>query len=819
MGSYRRTIAAAIATILTSVALYPVFTGSLWFWAGAGSTVIVALAGTLTRLRRLPLVICLAGGVLALALYLNAVFEARSSLVWVIPTPTSLRHLWDLGGIGFNESARYAPPVPELSGMVLLAAAGIGLCALFTDLIAVRLNSAAFAGVPLLLVFTEPFTLSVSRGWVGTTAVFCLAATGYLAMLSTEGRERIREWEQRRPSPAVAPDTRALAAAGRRVGITSVLVALCVPMLLPGLHVTRLFGSGSPGIGGTPGTGGVGFPSPQTQLSTELHESKAVPVLQYTSTDQTPGYLQVYVLSNLTTSGWQLSEPESLVSASPQLPVAPGLSQTATKLPVTTDVTVAKSVAQDELLALPAPYPAVRVHSPQGSLQADPSTLMVLDVGAQLGGLRYSVTSFDVDADASALATAPAPPADIRKDLEVPASYDSLRSLAQSITANATTPYAKAIALQNWLAGGDFVYTLNAPTITNASGLTSFLETTHSGYCQQFSFAMAALARLVGIPSQVAYGFTQGTSEKNGTWLVTTHDAHAWPELYFQGFGWLRFEPTPAGADGQGTATPPVYAQQHTTATGPISSVPTAPAPSPRASNAAGNNAGLGRVKEALAEGGFGEGSQAPVAAKGVNPWELAGFSLLALLVVLAALPVLVRAVIRRRRWRAGARAGDAGLAQAAWLELRDDLMDYGAGYVPSESPRGLAERVTRELGLTAADDEAAAGLRRVTMAAERARYSAQAASGVTLREDSAAIRRAIIAAAPRRARWRARLFPSSVVSPAALTVSQVTDVFGRLNRDRVDRVDRDRDRDRDGLPGGHKLPGADKRHEVTSGV
>ena len=96
-----------------------------------------------------------------------------------------------------------------------------------------------------------------------------------------------------------------------------------------------------------------------------------------------------------------------------------------------------------------------------------------------------------------------------------------------------------------------------------------------------------------------------------------------------------------------------------------------------------------------------------------------------------------------------------------------------------------------------AAADDATAGLRRVTMAAERARYSAQPASGVTLREDSATIRRAVVAAAPRRARWRARLFPSSVVSPAALTVSQVTDVFGRLNRDR--------------------LPG--KRHEQPSSV
>ena len=95
--------------------------------------------------------------------------------------------------------------------------------------------------------------------------------------------------------------------------------------------------------------------------------------------------------------------------------------------------------------------------------------------------------------------------------------------------------------------------------VGDAAGLTNFLESTRRGYCQQFSFAMAVLARLLGIPSRVAYGYTAGTVEASGAWLVSTHDAHAWPELYFQGLGWLRFEPTPQGAAGQGTATAPAY--------------------------------------------------------------------------------------------------------------------------------------------------------------------------------------------------------------------------------------------------------------------
>src|SRR5215472_2764450 len=279
MASNRRTLAAAVATILASVSLYPIFFGWIWFWSGVAAVCTVAVAGTLTRLRRLPVAVCAAGGLAALLLDLNIGFESDRSLYRVLPTPASLRGLWDLAGDGFSKANQYAPPVPELHGLLLLAAAGIGITALLTDLIAVRLESAALAGLPLLLLFAEPFTVSVSRSAVGTTIAFCLGVAGYLALLSSEGRDRIREWEQPNPGPDEIPDTRALAAAGRRVGIASVVVALCVPLFIPGLHATRLFGGGQPGIGGTPGPGGLGFPDPNAQLSRELHAPKNSTIL------------------------------------------------------------------------------------------------------------------------------------------------------------------------------------------------------------------------------------------------------------------------------------------------------------------------------------------------------------------------------------------------------------------------------------------------------------------------------------------------------------------------------------------------------------
>jgi transglutaminase-like putative cysteine protease len=770
-----------------SVSLYPIFTGAGWFWAGVGSTVVVAAAGTATRLRRLPVAACLGGGLVALLLYLNLAFASSKSLYHLLPTPGSMRFLWHLAGQGFTEAGKYAPPVPELRGMLLLAAAGIGITALLTDLIAVRLESAALAGLPLLLLFTEPFTLSVTRGPVGTTVAFILGVAGYLGLLSSEARDRIREWEQTNPDPRSAPSTQALAAAGRRVGFAAVALALFMPLVIPGLHTTRLFG-GQPGIGGSGGSA-IGFPDPNTQVSAELRSARPSVVLQYRSSASTPDYFQVYVLDKLTDSNWALfAKPQSLTTANEKLPAAPGLSATRWGRPVTTRVKLAPDLGQSPLDALPAPYPATSIQVP-GSVRADRNTLMLIDDNVSLANLSYTVSSLDVAPTAQLLDVAGAPPSDITGHyLAVPDSYQPLRSVANAVVnaAHATTQLQDAIALQNWLSGGSFTYTLNAPTVTDAKSLTAFLRSKR-GYCQQFAFTMAVLARLLGIPARVAYGFTSGTHVTGNQWVVTTHDAHAWPELYFQGFGWLRFEPTPSGADGQGTATAPSYTS------GLASTSPTLPGQTtPNSAPSGGTNGNINRAalnhQLGLALGGYGGpitgGSQA--ARGGLNPWEIVGLVLAGLVLLALAAPGAVRLAVRQRRWRlatlTGARHGgqgrDAALAHAAWRELRDDLVDHGVGYLPSESPRTVATRATDVLQLSA---HPAGALRRIALAEERARYAARPTDGSGLPADSAAVRRAVGAATGRRARWRARLLPPSVVSPALAGASQAADLFGRL--------------------------------------
>ena len=279
----RMTLTVAVACALASTVLYPLFIGSGWFFAGLGAIIAIAFSGGLSRLRTLPVLVCLVISVVGLLLYLNLLFEARHSWLLVIPTPGSVSRLWDLAGTGMTDAHRYAPPAPELPGLVLLATGGIGITAILTDLIAVRLRSTALAGLPLLVLFTVPVMINASPHRLADGVVFCLAGAGYLAMLAVGSQART--------------NATALAAAG---GLASIAVALCAPLLLSGAHLSTLFSSGA-------ADGGL----PQTMA--QLHESRPSVVFTYTTTaspslqQNDAPYFRQYVFDTLDQTGWQLT--------------------------------------------------------------------------------------------------------------------------------------------------------------------------------------------------------------------------------------------------------------------------------------------------------------------------------------------------------------------------------------------------------------------------------------------------------------------------------------------------------------------------------
>src|SRR6266487_4107665 len=609
----RMTVTTAVACVLVSTVLLPLVTDALWSVIDAGALIAVAGTGALTRLRTLPVSVCLAGGLVGLLLYLNLIFEVRHSLLLVIPTPGSLSRLWHLAGTGLHDANRYAPPAPSRPGLLLLAVGGVGITAVLTDLIAVRLRSTALAGLPLLVLFTVPVTMNASHSQLATAVVFCLSTVGYLSMLSADGRERIRVWgrlvslwraaprygqasggtgfggtwfdrngfdrdgfdrDGRPDTPrrgrgikGLGPDTRALAAAGRRVGLASIVLALCAPLIVPGLHASKLLSSG-PGIGGTGGSGGqsLTLPSALNQAVAQLHEGQPRTLFTYT-TNATQAeqakdaqYFRQYVFDTMGDSGWEVDNYAARSVSVDSIPGIQGLTDGSEVQTVRTTVNAGKDFRSPppQPTFLPLPYPAIQVTAP-GKWLADPDR-MVYSTSDSIAGQSYSVASAVVDPSQVQLETVPGVvrTAALAPDLALPPAYrtSALKKLAASNSAGQTTEFGKVNALATWLSGPKFTYTLAPAQLTSAPKLLNFLTKGKSGFCVQYAYAMTVLTRLLGIPARFVVGYTGGTRQKDGSYVVRNTDSHAWTEVYFPTLGWIRFEPTPAG---QGTANAPNY--------------------------------------------------------------------------------------------------------------------------------------------------------------------------------------------------------------------------------------------------------------------
>ena len=249
--------------------------------------------------------------------------------------------------------------------------------------------------------------------------------------------------------------------------------------------------------------------------------------------------------------------------------------------------------------------------------------------------------------------------------------------LARRVVAGAQTPYAAVLAIESWLRQtGGFTYDESPPKVKGAP-LVAFVTQTKAGYCQHFAGAMAAMLRMLGIPSRVAVGFTSGTPD-DGTWVVTDHDAHAWVEVWFAGIGWVPFDPTPGrgtlgGEYSFASASEDAIARLRRGELGE-STPPALPPRVPDAGDLPGTT-------------GASSSRQAP--------------SLVAVGLVLAALWIVLlgvgKALIRRARYLS---RDPRRLATASRRELEDFLRDQRVDVPPNATLVALQRAVHDELGL-----------------------------------------------------------------------------------------------------------------------
>jgi transglutaminase-like putative cysteine protease len=693
--------ALAVAGLLAgaSLSLSRLYVGNRWLlptWLTIACA--LGLAALLRRLgvgQLLSLLVMLAGFVVVAGILLFA-----DTVLLVIPTRETLVQMLQATQVALREVGAQAAPVEVTREFLLLTCAGAWAVTTAADGLAFRARQPLLTLVPALGLFVFPAVVRpTSPAWY--TTWFLLGAAGLLLF---EGRARLATWGRWVSSASSRPQvgwrlpiTRA-ASTGRWLALGASLLALTGASLLPGYGQQPLldFKEG-------PGSDiGVAI-NPFVSLRTRLRNPEEVPVFRVKTTQNTRWRLIVYDRFD----GTQFTS-----SGPPQRRLAPFEGSTAGELGPdlpTGQVTQEFQIQQLHSFWLPAATAPVQVDAGRRVLESP--TFRSLTIRQQVrNGFRYSVVSRVPIVKAENLTGSDDGEynrLELRPYLDTSNLDGEVRNLADTVTKGKDTPFAKALAIQDYLRNPElFRYDLNVPSLAEGGNqLRRFLLDVREGYCEQFAIAMAMMARQAGIPARVAVGFTPGTQK--GDWLeVTTHDAHAWPELWFPRAGWVYFEPTPRG-DGQvdvppyttavgrrpaneaGAGAPPAITSDPTATTGPTA--PPLP-PEPVGSQPLG---GGGRV-------GLLERRAVRVA--------------LAVVLLLLLVPTVKGSRNLLARRRAGKRPRDT--VAESYSEVTSWARDAGIGRHGAETPAAYARRLRTDYADDVRELEALTGLY------ERAEYA-----------------------------------------------------------------------------------------------
>ena len=279
-------------------------------------------------------------------------------------------------------------------------------------------------------------------------------------------------------------------------------------------------------------------------------------------------------------------------------------------------------------------------------------------------------------------------------------AYARTWRLSQRLRARSRTPIEYIAAVERHLRRAEFTYS-EAPTVPSpgTAPLEGFLFDTRDGYCQHYSGAMAMLLRMAGVPARVASGFSPGGySRRSREWVVRDTDAHSWVEAWFDRYGWVTFDPTPADTPARSQiAAPPAPSPQEAADQDAAAAPPAAP----------GLRRDLLEDSTGRGVGSGAEPSEAPGAADGAP----ARWWLVSLAVLLAGGLGGGAVLHRRRRGPSGATPLDRAIA-----ELDDAFRRSGRPTPPGTTLRQLEQRLK-------GSEEAVAYVR----ALRSARYGARA--------------------------------------------------------------------------------------------
>ncbi|MEV4555925.1 DUF3488 and transglutaminase-like domain-containing protein [Kitasatospora sp. NPDC049285] len=750
------TLCAALATALAALCLSPLFHDSFGL-APHGVLMIIVAAAAGSGLRALPvpraLVVPLQLLVVLYALMLTTVQSTMT--LGLLPGPGALDALAARLSSAGSDLQEYAIPAPTTDGLRLLVVGAVALVAVLVDALAVTYRRAAAAGLPLLALYSVGTGLAGNIG--GTWLWFLAAAAGFLLLLYTEGQDRLSRWG--RVFHGSGRSAVAVSNGGRRVGLIALTAAILLPAFVPaaggGLFGDLGSGSGT-GTGTGSGRGDERSLNLVVALTANLRSNDDAELLRFSTDapDVDQLYLRVAALSEFDGEEWKVGG-QSLEQLPTTLPRPEGL------LPTVTTGSVRTTVAVSDRLGttwLPMPYPASWVELPSTANWRFDRTGRTLSAvaGQKTNGLSYSVGSLTLTPTAQQLRGAGQAPLEITsRYLGLPPNLPQVvADTARDVTKGKTNPYDQAVALQQYFTNGQFTYNTKIEPRTGPDAIAKFLQD-KEGFCVHFAATMAAMARSLNIPSRVAIGFTPGTGD-SGNRVVRSSNYHAWPELYFSGLGWMRFEPTP------NRGSVPLYTVQQATAAPTASAQPSTAAPTDQPT--AGPSAGSSCPPQQHKVGDCADESAAVVHRDDTAWWQswpvllvLAG---LLVVLVLLATPMLWRTRLRRRRLPAAPQLSDAQVL-AAWAELLDSAWDLGLPPDDASTPRHTARRLTEDARLT---PDAAAAAGRVALATERVMYARETVAPPDLTTDVRTASDGLRTHATRRRRLRALLLPPSAI-------------------------------------------------------
>jgi transglutaminase-like putative cysteine protease len=755
-------VGAAVATLLGAAALAPVFSSTAWL-PPIAAVVLAVLAGGLllrgggpvlwSKLRsgrppaRLPAAVGVAlvpvGQLLLVVCLLTALFAPHRALWSVLPTRSSLA---DLGAVlleGTAEMREQATPALPLTGLLALTTVLVGLVAVTVDLVAVAGRQPAVAGVGLLVLYCVPVSTIV--GGIGLVPTVAPAA-GMALLLWADQHHRLDLRD--RPAGRLLG---AGAGAALRIAAAAVLAGLVVGSIVP----TLAEGSLTTGLGGGSGSSTGTSLEPAAELHGDLTLDEPRNLFSVETSSEDPGYLRSVVLDQYDTEGgWTLSNLDGEISVADTDRLAP-LRLGQARRPVSGTVTVLEH--DDRFLPVFTSPQIVRMlNGGSDDWRFDVPTGTVFGRSVTTAGRSYWVSALEPRPAAGILAdTSP-----LALDSELKLRFTALPELDPRVTdlvdeltagVGVGEPYEAVRRIHAYLTDRSqgFVYSLATEPGTSGDDLVDFLRLKR-GYCEQYAGAMAVMVRAAGVPARVALGYTPGTVQPDGTRLITTDDAHAWVEVFFDGVGWVPFDPTPIGED---RASNLPWAPR-TTENPQVDSGPDAPAPS------APSQAAPAPQQD---RGGDGVVPTAPgqEATSSLRPVLLTvGGTLLGLVVLV--LPAGVRILQRRRRVTDG-RAG------SLWDELGATATDLGLRLHPAWTPRRTGDELARVLSGpgSRANQEAVDAARRLALAEEVASYgpAPDRDAGPELIAALRTVRRALGRTTPRAVRLRALLWPASLVA------------------------------------------------------